>query len=284
MADSDPPSSQRDLPASVLLILVAGSFIGAGTDSLMNRDGEHAVIAYAIGSLFFLFGASWHWTKRIVGPTFSRSVATVAGDFRWWLAVLGLTFVYLGSPQIIDSVKRARQPTPNVNQATGLNVPAKRGDSKPSEIPSLTFPPPLQPPGSAPSIPSITPPTDRLAMTHTGKVRILFDKQKPELKVISRDPSTLNVTITDLYMVGGNFSTLGQIYAPHYWIIRFLFGEGAGIFRAEVSGDAVLEHGVAETRDGYVEAFARWDGNPLISSLPLTPQTQSGELDFDFYK
>jgi hypothetical protein len=96
---SDPDSSpQRDLPASALLLAIAGSFLGVGTDSLMRGDIVRAIAPYVVGIAVFTIGVSWHWLKRIVGARLAATVNGVASDFRWWLAIFLVLFISMALP------------------------------------------------------------------------------------------------------------------------------------------------------------------------------------------
>jgi hypothetical protein len=101
MVGSESPKWQ-DLPASALLLIVANSFVGVGTSNLMNGDGAAAVVVpYFVGAATFVLGVTWHWTKRIVGTGLAKSINLVATDFRWWLAVLLVVFIWSAYPEFI---------------------------------------------------------------------------------------------------------------------------------------------------------------------------------------
>lgn len=102
MSDRSPPKS-TDLPASMFFMAVAGSFMGVGTDTLMKESIWRAVVPYLVGVAFFILGVSWHWLKQFVGQRFRDSVAKVSTDFRWWLAIAFIVFLYSAMPTIFGS-------------------------------------------------------------------------------------------------------------------------------------------------------------------------------------
>jgi hypothetical protein len=63
--------------------------------------------------------------------------------------------------------------------------------------------------------------------------------------------------------------------------IRFLFPSNTGNLTAKISGDANLDCGITENKDGFMVAIART--GPYMSLFAANP-VQSGELDFTFYK
>jgi hypothetical protein len=99
---SEPPEQPRssDLPASALLLMVAASFVGVGTDSIMNGDIARAIVSYLVGTGIFVIGVSWHWLKPALTPKLSAGITEASSDFRWWLAIVGMSFLVLGFPTI----------------------------------------------------------------------------------------------------------------------------------------------------------------------------------------
>jgi hypothetical protein len=77
---------------------LAGSFFGAGAPSLMSGERGQALPAYLIGGILFALAISWHWIKRLFGPALAASANKVASDFRWWLAVFFVLFLYVIAP------------------------------------------------------------------------------------------------------------------------------------------------------------------------------------------
>jgi hypothetical protein len=121
-----------------------------------------------------------------------------------------------------------------------------------------------------------------------GHVRLLYDKDKGEIKKITNDPRISNVVITkNTPLYSGIFSSSISIIPEQsqFWTIRVLFPNGEGIIDTKISGDAILECNVSEAKDNYVSITAR-AGVPYGQIQFLNPQAQSssGELNIEFYR
>jgi hypothetical protein len=123
------PNKQHDLPASAMLLLLSGSFLGVGTESLMSGDVTRTVVSYLIGTFFFVVGISWRQLKPMLGPTLSATAAGVASDFRWWLLISGIVFLYVGYP--IFSMVRSTPPRPALIAQPPVPAPAAAALSDP---------------------------------------------------------------------------------------------------------------------------------------------------------
>jgi hypothetical protein len=63
-----------------------------------NSDLGRAVISYLVGTALFALGISWHRLKPALGPRLSETLGDIASDFRWWVLIFGIAFLYLGYP------------------------------------------------------------------------------------------------------------------------------------------------------------------------------------------
>lgn len=97
MAEDGPP--RGDGAVYAFFDMVALAFAFEGTAALL-KEGLVAEVprAYATSVALFLFGVKWPTLKTYFGPRLSTTVENVATDFRYWLLVLLVAFVYLGLP------------------------------------------------------------------------------------------------------------------------------------------------------------------------------------------
>jgi hypothetical protein len=97
--------------------MISSSFLSVGTEALIVSDVGRTVVCYLIGTLFFVVGLSWFWLKQTLAPRMADTVTAGASDFRWWLAILGVVFLYVEYPTFSGSVRDRPSPGPNSSQA-----------------------------------------------------------------------------------------------------------------------------------------------------------------------
>jgi hypothetical protein len=101
----EPEKKSADSAIKWLLEVLAAAFVAEAVAGLMRADIGEAVGALAIGIFLSLVGFFWASIKQKMPKKFSDTVAMVACDFRYWLAILLVAFLYLGYPNIhaVDS-------------------------------------------------------------------------------------------------------------------------------------------------------------------------------------
>ena len=76
--------------------LVGFMFALPAGDALYRGDpvSSRMIVFAVIGLSFVLLGPNWPWLKSRLPRRFAASITRVGSDFRWWLAVLILGFIY----------------------------------------------------------------------------------------------------------------------------------------------------------------------------------------------
>jgi hypothetical protein len=105
MADRQPSAIPEARAVSRFLDLCAAAFAGVAADFFMREGYQQAITPAAVAIAVFLGGVFWPRIAQTFGPRVATTAADVATDFRWWLAVLGLLFVYLAAPPIVTAIK-----------------------------------------------------------------------------------------------------------------------------------------------------------------------------------
>jgi hypothetical protein len=90
VSDASAPRAFLFTAALVLFGAAAANFV---QDKDWRTNGRFW-FAVAIGSLCLISGAGWAAIARISGPTFSASASRIASDFRTWLVLLILAWIY----------------------------------------------------------------------------------------------------------------------------------------------------------------------------------------------
>lgn len=117
--------------------LVGFMFALPAGDALYRGDpvSSRMIVFAVIGLSFVLLGPNWPWLKSRLPRRFAASITRVGSDFRWWLAVLILGFIYLIAGQWhTEHIERVVETTP---------TPATRSTEQPiappHTIPSNTI-------------------------------------------------------------------------------------------------------------------------------------------------
>lgn len=144
MPAPNPTPKSQDRPAAALLIVLAGTFFSVGIDAIMKGDLGRAVIPCILGLALFLSGSFWQSLKTTLGPRIAQTVTGVASDFRWWLAILLLLFLYLGSPRIMESIGSLLR-HPGVEDGASVLITPVTPTSNPSALPTMVAVTPSSP-------------------------------------------------------------------------------------------------------------------------------------------
>jgi hypothetical protein len=107
MADESLPET-GDAAVRDFLQAIALAFVTQGVAVIYRTESVIQVIATLfIGILFSIAGFNWRKLKALMGGRFERTAIDVAADFRSWLSIGLLLFVYIGTPSLISSFKTA---------------------------------------------------------------------------------------------------------------------------------------------------------------------------------
>jgi hypothetical protein len=97
-------TNQADAAVKWLLETLACGFIAEAIAAFFRPQYTVMVISGVTGLLLAALGFGWAKMRPTLHKRLVSTATYVATDFRWWLAVLGVLFLYLGSPPIIDAL------------------------------------------------------------------------------------------------------------------------------------------------------------------------------------
>lgn len=96
----DEPSTRHRLAIPAFLDLLAAAFGGVAADAFFRGEYGKMVGAGIACLFFFVLGLSWNRLAPSLGKRLISTASQIATDFRWWLAVAFLLFVYFAVPSL----------------------------------------------------------------------------------------------------------------------------------------------------------------------------------------
>src|SRR5271163_5030039 len=106
-------SANVDKPVGRFLEALGIVMIGAGFEWLIFVDHPNWLVYSGFwigGTATFFAGAFWEQLKFRMPERLVVSVETVALDFRYWLALILIVFVYMGTPVLLSQIKSIVRP------------------------------------------------------------------------------------------------------------------------------------------------------------------------------
>jgi hypothetical protein len=96
----------RILTAENLIVLLFSEGVGLpfcyeAPDLMMHGQVIKGLVSFAIGLPFVVLGGTWPFLKERIPGTFADSVRAVLLDFRGWLAIAAIGFIYVFGPPLL---------------------------------------------------------------------------------------------------------------------------------------------------------------------------------------
>lgn len=109
----DMPNPDPNRAAATLLGVLGGAFIVNAVQGVVvaaitggNYSVTSAVVFLSIGLLLFASGLGWNRIRGRIGDTLATSVTRVASDFRYWLALIFLPWIYVAWIDTLAEIRR----------------------------------------------------------------------------------------------------------------------------------------------------------------------------------
>jgi hypothetical protein len=123
MAEGPLPEN-NDAVVRAFIQVVAAALVSQAIAAFYSGESiERGAVGLGLGVAVSFIGFKWRAIKVRMGLRFSQIATNVATDFRWWLALIFIVFVYLGAPGFLGAVIQAiHQQTRDISRSTSVSA------------------------------------------------------------------------------------------------------------------------------------------------------------------